>query len=85
LNVTVSFMTFLGRHSYAIYLTHFACAAAIGRLISLDLIPMVVLLTGASLGVSYYAIEPLFERHFNRLGHLLAARAGRPKTLASAA
>jgi peptidoglycan/LPS O-acetylase OafA/YrhL len=85
LKVTVSFMTLLGRHSYAIYLTHFACAAAIGRLISLDLIPMFVLVTGASLGVSYCVIEPLFERHFNRLGHAVAARARRPKTLTSAA
>jgi peptidoglycan/LPS O-acetylase OafA/YrhL len=85
LNVAVSFMALLGRHSYAIYLTHFACAAAIIRLISVDLIPMFVLVTGASLGVSYYVIEPLFERHFNRLGHALAARARRPKAVASAA
>jgi exopolysaccharide production protein ExoZ len=85
LNVTVSLMTLLGRHSYAIYLTHFACAAAISSLMSLDLIPMFVLVTGASLGVSYYVIEPLFERRFNRLGHALAARARRAKILASAA
>jgi peptidoglycan/LPS O-acetylase OafA/YrhL len=84
-NVTVSFMALLGRHSYAIYLTHFAWAAAIVRLMPVDLIPMFVLVTGASLGVSYYVIEPLFERRFNRLGHALAARARRPKTLASAA
>jgi peptidoglycan/LPS O-acetylase OafA/YrhL len=85
LNVTVSFMTLLGRHSYAIYLTHFAWVAAISTLISVDLIPMFVAVTGVSLGVSYYVIEPLFERRFNRLGHALAARARRPKALASAA
>ena len=81
-NVTVSFMSLLGRHSYAIYLTHFALVSAVTMLISVDLIPMFVLVTGASLGVSYYVIEPLFERHFNRLGHVLAAR---PKTVTSAA
>jgi hypothetical protein len=32
------------------------------------------LVTGLSLALSYYATEPLIERHFNRLGHLLASR-----------
>jgi peptidoglycan/LPS O-acetylase OafA/YrhL len=84
-NVMMPIMTLLGRHSYGIYLTHFGWASAITALVSLDLIPMFVLVTAASLGGSYYLIEPLFERRFNRLGHLLALRAGRPKTAANAA
>ena len=44
-----------------------------------------VLVTGASLGLSYFVIEPLIERRFNRLGHVLASR-GRPsKAIATAA
>jgi hypothetical protein len=84
-NVMMPIMTLLGRHSYGIYLTHFGWASAITALVSLDLIPMFMLVTAASLGGSYYLIEPLFERRFNRLGHLLALRAGRPKTAANAA
>ncbi|MEA2908044.1 MAG: hypothetical protein QOJ15_125 [Bradyrhizobium sp.] len=85
LNVTASVLALLGRHSYAIYLTHVALASAITTLVSVDLVPLFVLVTGGSLAVSYCVIEPLFERHFNRLGHVLAARAGRPKTVAPAA
>jgi len=84
LNVTVSFMSLLGRHSYAIYLTHFAWTSAITALVWVDLVPLFVLVTGASLGVSYFVIEPLFERHFTRLGHLLAVRARGPKAVPSA-
>lgn len=85
LNVTAPVMALLGRHSYAIYLTHTALAAAITTLFSVDLVPLFVLVTGGSLALSYYVIEPLFERYFNRLGHALAAHAGRPKTVAPAA
>jgi peptidoglycan/LPS O-acetylase OafA/YrhL len=85
LNVRASLMALLGRYSYAIYLTHVALASAVTALFSLDLVPMFVLVTGGSLGVSYYVIEPLFERHFNRLGHVLASRAVRSKTVVPAA
>jgi exopolysaccharide production protein ExoZ len=85
MNITMSWMALLGRHSYAIYLTHVAWLSAITARLSVDTMLMFVLVTAASLAVSYYVIEPLFERHFNRLGHVLAARAGRPKTVASAA
>jgi peptidoglycan/LPS O-acetylase OafA/YrhL len=84
LNVTGSLMSLLGRHSYAIYLAHFAWISAITSLFSLDLVPLFVLVTGLSLATSYYVTEPLIERHFNRLGHLLASRARRPKAVAIA-
>jgi exopolysaccharide production protein ExoZ len=85
LNVTNSFMSLLGRHSYAIYLTHFALISGISALFSIDLVPMLVLITGLSLAVSYYVTEPLIERRFNRLGHVLASRVRRPKTVATTA
>ena len=85
LNVTMSSMTLLGRNSYAIYLIHFALVSAIATLFSIDLVAMFVAVTGTSLAVSYYVIEPLFERHFNRLGHALASRAGKQKTAAATA
>jgi exopolysaccharide production protein ExoZ len=85
LNVTNAFISRLGRHSYAIYLTHFALISAITALVSVDLVLMLVLVSGLSLAVSYYVTEPLIERHFNRLGHLLASQARRPKAAATAA
>jgi exopolysaccharide production protein ExoZ len=85
LNVTAPVMALFGRHSYAIYLTHAALASVITRLFSVDLVPLFVLVAGGALAVSYYLIEPLFERHFNRLGHVLASRAGGPKAVAPAA
>jgi exopolysaccharide production protein ExoZ len=84
-NLTASVLALFGRHSYAIYLTHVAWASAITALFSLDLVAMFALVTGLSLAVSYYVVEPLFERRFNRLGHVLASRAGRSKAVAPAA
>ena len=84
-NVTSSFMGLLGRHSYAIYLAHFAWIMAVTALSSLDLVPLFVLVTGLSLATSYFVTEPLIERHFNRLGHLLASRVRRPRAPAIAA
>jgi exopolysaccharide production protein ExoZ len=85
LNVTSAVMSLLGRHSYAIYLTHFAVVSGLSPLVSIDLVPMLVLVTGLSLAVSYYVTEPLIERHFNRLGHALASRVRQPKAVATAA
>ena len=75
----------LGRHSYAIYLIHFALVSAITTLWPMGLVPLFVLVTGASLGLSYFVIEPLIERRFNRLGHLLAASFRPPKPAVTAA
>lgn len=83
-NASNSLMSLLGRHSYAIYLTHYALVLAIMRLVSIDLFPMLVLVTGLSLALSYYVAEPLIERRFNRLGHWLALRTRRPKAVATA-
>jgi exopolysaccharide production protein ExoZ len=84
LNVTNSFMGLLGRHSYAIYLVHFALISAITALFSVDLVLMLVLVTALSLASSYCLTEPLIERHFNRLGHALASRVRRPEAVATA-
>jgi exopolysaccharide production protein ExoZ len=72
-NVRLPFVALLGRHSYAIYLVHFALVSAISALWPMGLVPLFVLVTGASLGLSYFVIEPLIERRFNRLGHALAS------------
>lgn len=72
-NVRLSLVALLGRHSYAIYLIHFALVSAISALWPIGLVPLFVLVTGASLGLSYVVIEPLIERRFNRLGHALAS------------
>jgi peptidoglycan/LPS O-acetylase OafA/YrhL len=74
LNLKSSLMSLLGRHSYAIYLVHFAFVWALAALISIDLFVMFVLVTAASLAVSYFVTGPLVERRCNRLGHALAAR-----------
>lgn len=83
--VTMPFMKLLGRYSYPVYLIHFALVSAITSLFSVDLIPMFTLVMAVSLALSYYVIEPLVERPFNRLGHVLASRAGRRKILRPAA
>ena len=84
-NVRLSFVALLGRHSYAIYLIHFALVSAITALWPMGLVPLFVLVTGASLGLSYFVIEPLIERRFNRLGHALASSGRPPKAIATAA
>ena len=84
-NVRFSLAAMLGRHSYAIYLIHFALVSAITALWPVGLVPLFVLVTGASLGLSYFAIEPLIERRFNRLGHALASGHGPSKAIATAA
>jgi exopolysaccharide production protein ExoZ len=76
---TLSIVGLLGRHSYAIYLAHFAVVAAIATLIPLGFVPLFVLASAASLALSYCLIEPLIERPFNRIGHALAAQAGPQK------
>jgi peptidoglycan/LPS O-acetylase OafA/YrhL len=84
-NVRLSFVALLGRHSYAIYLVHFALVSAISALWPMGLVPLFVLATGASLGLSYFVIEPLIERRFNRLGHALASGGRPPRAVATAA
>ena len=71
--VTVPWIAFFGRHSYAIYLVHFALISAVSAVFPLDLLAMFPLVAGAALTLSYFAIEPLIERRFNRWGHMLAA------------
>lgn len=84
-NVRLAFVALLGRHSYAIYLVHFALVSAISALWPMGLVPLFVLVTGASLGLSYFVIEPLIERRFNRLGHALASGGRPPRAVATAA
>ncbi len=83
-NATLSLGCLLGRHSYAIYLVHFAVVSAITALWPMGLVPLFLLVTGAALAASYFVIEPLIERRFNRLGHALAAGARSPKVVATA-
>lgn len=83
--VTFSVANLLGRHSYAIYLLHFAVVSAITTLWPMELVPLFVLVSGASLALSYFIIEPLIERRFNQLGHVLASSARPPKAVATAA
>ena len=71
--IRLPFIGILGRHSYAIYLVHFAVVSASSSLWPMGLVPLFVVVTGASFGLSYFVIEPLIERPFNRLGHALAA------------
>lgn len=84
-NVRLNFVALLGRHSYAIYLIHFALVSGITALWPMGLVSLFVLVTGASLGLSYFVIEPLIERHFNRLGHALALSGRPPKAIATVA
>lgn len=84
-NVRLNFVALLGRHSYAIYLIHFALVSAIAALWPMGLVSLFVLATGASLGLSYFVIEPLIERRFNRLGHALASSGHPPKAIATVA
>ena len=63
---------------------HFALVSAITALWPMGLVPLFVLVTGASLGLSYLVIEPLIERRFNRIGHALAAAVRAPKAIATA-
>jgi exopolysaccharide production protein ExoZ len=80
-NLTAPAMGLVGRHSYAIYLVHFALLSAVAALFPLDLTVMFALVTGVSLALSYYVIEPLIERPFNRLGHVLASDVRRTKAV----
>ena len=84
-NVSLSWMTLLGRHSYAIYLVHFAVVSFIAALTPIGLVPLFVLVTTVSLAFSYYLIEPRIERRFNRLGHALASAGSAPKAVVTAA
>ncbi|XSC43707.1 acyltransferase family protein [Bradyrhizobium sp. RDT10] len=80
-NVSLSWITVLGRHSYAIYLAHFAVMSAIFSLFPMGPVPLFVLVSAASLAFSYYLIEPRIERRFNRLGHALASAGRAPKAV----
>ncbi len=60
-NVRLSFVAVLGRHSYAIYLVHFALVSAISALWPMGLVPLFVLVTGASLGLELFR-----DRAFDR-------------------
>jgi len=73
LNIANPLVGLIGRHSYAIYLVHFAFVWAL-RTTSLDLGLMFLLVTSLSLCVSYFITEPLIERPLIRLGHDLARR-----------
>ncbi|QPF84232.1 acyltransferase [Bradyrhizobium genosp. L] len=79
-----SLIGLLGRHSYAVYLLHFAVLSALAKWLQVDLVLMTVLVVGVSLALSYVLIEPLIERRFNRLGHLLAVSVGRSRSAATA-
>lgn len=81
----LSMIGLLGRHSYAIYLAHFAVAATITTLFPLGFVPLFVLVSAVSMALSYCFIEPLIERRFNRLGHGLASQFGPPKAVVTAA
>jgi exopolysaccharide production protein ExoZ len=84
-HLRLNFVALLGRHSYAIYLIHFALVSGIAALWPMGQVSLFVLVTGASLGLSYFVIEPLIERRFNRLGHALAASGRPPKAIATVA
>jgi len=75
LNLRVSAIGLFGRHSYAIYLFHFTFVWLLAKIFPVDLALLFALVMGTSLALSYYVVEPLIERRFNRLGHELAARA----------
>ena len=81
----MSWMGLFGRHSYAIYLIHFAVLSAIAPLFPMGLVPLFVLVFAVSLAFSYYLIEPLIERRFNRLGQALASGGHAPKAVVTAA
>ena len=83
-NVSLSWMALLGRHSYAIYLVHFAVVSFLASLSPIGLVPLFVLVTTLSLAFSYYLIEPRIERRFNRLGHELASAGSVPKAVMTA-
>jgi len=74
LNARAAPLGLLGRHSYSIYLFHFAFVWLFAKIPSLDLVLMFGLVLGSSLATSYFIVEPLIERRFNRLGHELAKR-----------
>lgn len=84
-NVSIPWLALFGRHSYAIYLIHFAVLSSIAGLVQIGLVPLFASVSAASLAFSYYLIEPLIERRFNRLGHRLASSAARPQAVATTA
>lgn len=84
-NVSMSVLALFGRHSYAIYLVHFAVLSAMTAIVPANLVLLFVTVAGCSLAFSYYLIEPFVERRFNRMGHALAAAAVAPKTAATPA
>ena len=59
--------------------------SAITALWPMGLIPLFMLVTGASLAASYFVIKPLIERRFNRLGYALAVGVRSPKAAVTAA
>ncbi|WP_426439585.1 acyltransferase family protein [Bradyrhizobium genosp. P] len=83
-NVKNSMIGLFGRCSYAIYLVHFAVLSAIGAWLQVDLVLLAALVAGISLALSYFLIEPVIERRFNRLGHMLAASVDRRRGAATA-
>ena len=83
--VSLSWMALFGRHSYAIYLAHFALVSAVTSFRSMDTFLMFPLVAGLSLALSYFVVEPTIERRFNRLGHALASGIVRRRAIAGVA
>jgi peptidoglycan/LPS O-acetylase OafA/YrhL len=83
-NAANSVLGLLGRHSYAIYLVHFPVVPAIAAWLRIDVLLLTALVAAAALALSYFVIEPMIERRFNRLGHQLAADLGRSRSVATA-
>ena len=83
--VSLSWMALFGRHSYAIYLAHFALVSAVTSFRSIDTFLMFPLVAGLSLALSYFVVEPTIERRFNRLGHALASGIVRRRAIAGVA
>jgi exopolysaccharide production protein ExoZ len=84
-NVARPWLALFGRHSYAIYLIHFAVLSAMTALFPPNLLLLFLTVSAVSLAFSYYLIEPFIERRFNRMGHALASRTPAPRAAATPA
>lgn len=80
-NLSVPWIALFGRHSYPIYLIHFAVIPAMASLVPAQPLPLFALVSAASLAFSHFLIEPGIERRCNRLGRALAAAARESKAV----